>query len=122
VIQAEIARKNKHALGPAQLPVLGVSDRDISKTCGGTTNTGCNKGSHIVVNADRTPAAISSTIVHERQHEIGATRKARSEECADLRAARYVSSMAWSTQVSATSGHLPAETSAPMTGGCGFKP
>jgi RHS repeat-associated protein len=126
IINDERAGGNKNALSvPDPSKVVGVNGVAIPGICqkrDSHSNTGCTDGNLIYVNADRDPAAISQTLVHERQHDTGTTQAARSEPCARLRAVFYVRGMSNSHFSSATSGNLPAYTeTAPVSrGSCGF--
>ena len=113
IIEDERARGNPHALPESKGEIIvGINGDDTPTSCekpsGEQSDTGCESGGVVYVNADRAPAAISQTIVHERQHEWGKNPWQRSDHCARRRAIRYVENMPKALRDQAHSGNLPA--------------
>jgi hypothetical protein len=92
---------------------VGVSDDKLQAACpDANTITGCSDSNGtIALNADRNPAAISATLVHERNHAANLNDPTkRSEVCARWRAVRYVRGMSGDDYRQATSGNIPVYT------------
>jgi hypothetical protein len=107
VIDQERAAGNEDALDKSS---ANENEDFIKANCPGTI-TGCSQQDGTIgVNADRNPAAISQTIVHERHHAIFWGTSRASETCARWRAVRYVGNMSNANRKAATSGHIPAYT------------
>lgn len=126
IVRTERARGNPHALDVPAGSVLGGNDDQIRADCsrlGQVTNTGCvgSTGNDIYVNADRDPAAIAWTIIHEYQHVVGRGSAAGSENCAVRRAGYFFRGLSPETRNAAASSQWPASgTLAGTARTCGF--
>lgn len=118
VLQYEQSRGTKYALQPDQMKAttLPLSADSVAKACarsGEVSYTGCavafsDGNTLIYLNADRSPAAISGTLVHEAQHVNNNMQPpAGGELCARLMAASDVHDMSPGHHAAATRGANP---------------
>jgi hypothetical protein len=124
VVAKEILAGNENALDVTLNPrdIWAVNSDQIQDFCRSSrTNTGCSGGGLMAVNADRSPEAISQTLVHEMQHINNPGSSRGGEICARRRGQQYVRSMSPGNYSRALSGPLPANVGplAPNLG-CGF--
>jgi RHS repeat-associated protein len=113
VLDAERAAGNPHALAVDASAIIPLGSGDTRRQCksgGGGSRTGCTDLTVIRVNVDRSPAAISQTIVHEQQHVDHPADARGSEPCAQRRAVEYHTAMTPEHQRNAARGNPPAYT------------
>jgi hypothetical protein len=120
IVDEERARGNEDALptGPNE-QIEAVNESDLPQHCPTSPYGSSFSDSPIIyVNADRNAAAISGTIVHERQHRRHkpSRRGPYTEPCAQRRGALYVYGMSDANKNAATSGHLPETPYPPPSG------
>ena len=109
IVREEMARGNPYAEDFSQAPVHMLNEELIQQSCGieggRASSTGCfDSEGHLYLNADRNPAAISQTGVHEFQHVRYRGTLRGAEPCARWRAVWYVRNMSRANKQNALSG------------------